>query len=36
VNVGISYEAVRALAEQQAHVVIVSCEDRPDVCSASD
>ena len=27
-NVGISYEVLRALAVQQGHVVVVSSEDR--------
>ena len=34
-NVGISYEVLRALALQQGHVVLVSYEDRSDASLAS-
>ena len=30
IKAGISYEVLRALALQQGHVVLVSCEDLPD------
>ena len=35
IKAGISYEALRALALQQGHVVLVSYEDRSDASLAS-